>query len=244
MLEKRKIFLLVICFAALCLSVAPAMADLVDFTAYETLMTVDVTGVGDGTTATTTIEAQYPTSSLDMYMYDGDGSELQSLIMEPYVLTATFDFTGAGDDYSAIGSLVVNDTTSSTKIAADFVSTTVTFEPISAGWGGHWASRLTMTGNLTPQGTNTSILLGGSSWVFVGTTGTISLANADDFDHGDMMILQYYVPYGSLQDFFVANGARDAYGLLNAQIHSPIPPAVLLGIIGLGVAGLKLRKYA
>ncbi len=243
MLKGRKFFLL-ICFIALYLSAAPAMADIVDFTAYETLMTVEVTGVGDGTTATTTIVAQYPTSSMDMYIYDDDGSELQSLIMEPYDLTATLDFTGSGNDYSVIGSFVVNDTSTSAKIAADFLSTTVTFDPEPI-WGGNWDSRLTMTGYLTPLGTNTSILLGGSSWEFVGTTGTISLANADVFDHGNMMILEYYVPYGSLQDFLAADGAMDAYGLLRAEIRStPIPPAVLLGIIGLGVVGLKLRKYA
>ena len=241
MLKRR--LLLVISLAALCLSTAPAMADFVDLTASQTLMTVDVTGSGDGTTATATVMAEDPTSSMDMYIYADDGSELQSLIAEPYDLTATLDFTGSGNDYSAIGSLMVNDT-SSTKIAADFVSTTSTFEPIPI-WGGNWASRLTMTGSLTPQGTNTSILLGGSSWEFVGTTGTISLANADSFDQGTMIVFEYYVPYGSLQDFFAADGAKDAYGMLNAQIHStPIPAAVLLGIIGLGVAGLKLRKYA
>ncbi len=245
MLKGRKCLLL-ICFMALYLSAVPAMADFVNFTAFENLMTVETTGVGDGTTATTTIVAQNPTSSMNMYIYDDDWSELQSLIMEPYDLTVMLDFTGSGNDYSAIGSLVVNDTSTTAKIAADFVSTTVTFDPQPI-WGGNWDSRLTMTGYLTPQGTNPSILLGGSSWEFVGTTGTISLAtNADDFDQGSMVIFEYYVPFKSLQDFLAADGAMDAYGLLNAEIiHStPIPTAVLLGVIGLGVVGLKLRKYA
>ena len=241
MLEKRRIFLLVICFAALCLSAAPAMADFVDLTAYETMMTV--TDVWDGTTATTTVVSQYPTSSMDMYIKDSDGNILQSLIVMPYDLTATLDFTVAGGVYSATGSLVVNDT-GGTKIAADFLSTSVTFTPEDKGF--FWASVLEVTGYLTRLETNPSILLGGSSWVFEDTTtgDTISLASgADNFDHGEMIVYEYYVNYGSLQDFLEA-GVMDAYGVLNAEIHStPIPAAVLLGVIGLGVVGLKLRKY-
>ena len=241
MLKRR---LLVISLAALCLSAAPAMADFVDLTAYETAMTL--TDVWDGTTATATVEAQYPTSSMEMYIKDDGGNILQSLIVEPYDLTATLYFTVAGDDYSAIGSLLVYDDTSSInpKIAADFVSETVTFTPEKLPWG-PWVSTLDVTGYLTPQGTNTSILLGGSSWEFAtSATENISLVDADDFDHGNMVVFQYYVPYGSLQEFLAA-GTMDAYGLLNAEIYStPIPAAVLLGVIGLGVVGLKLRKYA
>jgi hypothetical protein len=194
--------------------------------------------------ATTTIEALFPGSStMDMYIKDDGGNVLQSLIAEPYDLTATLDFTGSGNDYSAIGSLWVNDDTGSTKIAADFVSTTLTFTPVPR-FGGTWASTLDVTGYITPQGTNTSILLGPSPWEFVGANGTISLADPSPFTQGNMIVFEYKVPYGSLQDFFVADD-KDAYGMLNAQIYAtPIPAAVLLGIIGLGVAGLKLRNYA
>ena len=232
--------MLVICFAALCLSAAPAMADFVDLTAYETNMTVN-----DSMAATATIEALVPGGSLmDMYIKEDGGNVLQSLEDEPYNLFATLDFTGSGNDYTAIGSLELYDTTSvvNPKIAADFVSTSVTFTPLQ--YGPIWASVLEMFGNLTPQNPNTSILLG-DPWVFVGTNGTISLAaDPSSFTHGNMMILEFYVPYGSLQDFFEADN-MDALGMLNAKIHStPIPAAVLLGVIGLGVVGLKLRKYA
>ena len=237
MLKRR---LLVISFTALCFSVAPAVADFVDLTADDTKMSVTTTA-DEGMTATTTIESLGSAQSLmDMYIKDDGGNVLQSLIAEPYDLTAMLDFTGSVNDYSATGSLVVNDT-GVPKIAADFSSATLTFTPVPV-FGGNWASILYMTGYLTPQEQYTSILLGDSPWEF----GTISLSDPDPslFTHGDMVVFEYKVPYGSLQDFFAA-GYMDAYGMLNAEIHStPIPAAVLLGIIGLGVAGLKLRKYA
>ena len=233
---KRRTLLLVICFAALYFSAVPAMADFVDLTAYETVMTV--TDVWDGTTATTIVEAEFPTSTMNMYIKDNDGNILQSLVVQPYDLTATLVFTGSGNDYSAIGSLVVNDT-SSTKIDAAFLSDMVTFTP------GAWISTLTMTGYLTPQPGNTSILLGGNPWEFANSpTEKISLTNADDFDHGIMIVFEMFLHAPSLQDYLSADGAQ-GQGQLTAQIHStPIPGAVLLGVLGLGVVGVKLRKYA
>jgi len=105
-----------------------------------------------------------------------------------------------------------------------------------------------MTGYLTPQNSNPSILLGDSPWVYVGKdvglgSPTLTLDNPADFTHGTMVVLEFNMPYVSLQDFFLGN--KDASGVLNATIHStPIPAAVLLGVIGLGVVCLKLRKFA
>jgi hypothetical protein len=59
-----------------------------------------------------------------------------------------------------------------------------------------------------------------------------------------MMVFEYTVQFKTFQEFLAVSSA-DGSGYLHAEIHStPIPAAVLLGIIGLGVAGLKLRKYA
>jgi hypothetical protein len=242
MKTKKPLLLVVICFEALCLSAAPAMADFVDLWAYDTLMTVETTGPDfDGTTATTTIVSHIPGSSyMNMYIHDDDGITYQSLELEPYNLTAVLDFTGSGNDYSATGSLVVNDTTGA-KIAADFVSTTITFEPLFMN---PFSNTIYVSGYLTPQGTNQSILQPeDSSWEFAGLTGTISLLDkANSYDTGNMVVLEYNVNYGSLQAFLAADGAT-ALGMLNATIV-PIPTAVLLGIIGLGLVGLKVREYA
>ena len=241
MLEKRRIFLLVICFAALCLSIAPAMADFVDLTAEYTLMTVtDTDTSSEGiTTASTIIRPISPfVSKMDMYIKDDGGNVLQSLEDEPYDLTAMLVFTGSGDDYSATGSFEVYDA-GYTKIAAYFESTTLTFESVYNSWAGEWIGTITMNGVLTPQ-EPPSILSLGSPWEYK----TISLADPSSFTHGNMMVFEYTVQFKTFQEFLTVSSA-DGSGYLHAEIHStPIPTAVLLGIIGLGVAGLKLRKYA
>lgn len=239
MLKRR---LLVISLAALCLSTAPTMADFVEINAGYSMMSVTDTSGGSGTSATATVIG---TSTMNMNIKNSDGSIQQSIIVDPSALDANLEFIGlGGNDYTASGSLEMYDDSDDTKIAADFASTTLNYNysfwhPILGD-----VYTMTLTGYLTPQNPNTSILLGGSPWKFVGTDGTLSLAgDPADFDHGLMVVFEYSIPYGSMQDFFIADG--DASGMLFAEIHStPIPAAVLLGVIGLGVAGLKLRKYA
>lgn len=235
MLKRR---LLVISFAALCLSVAPAMADFVELTASQTKMTVTATN-------TTIIEPLYPggSSTMDMFIKDDGGNVLQSLIAEPYNLTAMLDFTGSGNNYSATGSLKVYDNTSDVdpKISAEFETTILTFDSLPPNPFTGPSGILTMTGYLTPTPPDTSILLG-DPWEFVGAT-TITLGNSADFDQGTMVVFEYIVQFGTLQDYLAEIDAQGS-GMLIAQVHStPIPAAVLLGVIGLGIVGLKLRKY-
>lgn len=237
-MKTKKLF--VICFAALCLSAAPAMADFVDLTAEYTLMTVtDTDTSSEGiTTASTIIRPISPfVSKMDMYIKDDGGNVLQSLEDEPYDLTAMLVFTGSGNDYSATGSLEVYDD-GYTRIAAYFESTTLIFDSVYNPWAGKWIGTLTMNGFLTPQ-EPPSILLG-SPWEYK----TISLADPSSFTLGNMMVFEYTVQFETFQEFLAVSGA-DGSGYLHAEIHStPIPAAVLLGVIGLGVVGLKLRKYA
>ena len=240
MLEKRRIFLLVICFAALCLSAAPAMADFVELLAGSTQMTVTDTSGGGGTSATATVIAA---DTIKMSLKDSDDLTLlqPEITVDSSALNATLYFEGTGgNDYTATGSLEMSDI--DTKIAADFVSTTLTFDSSWNQWAGTYMGTLNMTGYLTTQENETSILLGDSPWEF----GTISLSDPDPslFTHGNMIDFHYNMQYETLQEF-LAKVSADGSGLLNAQIYStPIPAAVLLGIIGLGVAGLKLRKHA
>ena len=63
--------------------------------------------------------------------------------------------------------------------------------------------------------------------------GSIALAEADNAGH----LNQYPVKVMNLYDS-LGNRAQDVLVLV------PVPAAVLLGVLGLGVAGWKLRKYA
>ncbi len=70
------------------------------------------------------------------------------------------------------------------------------------------------------------------------------LGDPADFTHGTMVVFEYVVRFGTFQEFLAEIGAQGS-GMLIAEVHStPIPAAVLLGVIGLGVVGLKLRKFA
>lgn len=215
----------------------PVMADFVDFFVYDTGMTITPTGDMDGTTATGEINnAMF----MNVNIKDDDGfvQETLALSSADFDIAAVLNFTGSGNDYSATGSLAISDA-DGLKVAADFMSSEVTFNMAPSNY-------LEITGYLSPQGTNASILLGGSSgstWDFVGPTETISLVgNIASFNFGDMLVIRYNVPYNSLQSFF--QNSTVLMGTLNATVMPmPIPAAVVLGILGMGVVGLKLRKF-
>jgi len=239
---KRILLLFLICCAALCLGTAPAMADLwVDFIAPQTQLTVDTTSPpGDGTLATATMVGA-PNTGLYVYITDTDNVIApQSLTHNPYDLTALLNFAGAGNAYSVTGELMINDETGGTKVAAVFESTYVEFTKTSA-----FMSDLHIEGVLSPLAGNQSILSESSSWEFVGNnTETVSLAaNAAYYDTGAITVFDMEVGgYGTLQEYLADDGAT-GIGDLSASIV-PVPAAALLGMIGLGVVGVKLRKYA
>lgn len=238
MLRTRLI--LAVSLTALCLGATSAMADFVDFYANDTVMTITSAGA---TGAVATITPEDTTSTLEVNVKADDNSLLDSMSMGGYDLTAVLTFVGMGNDYSATGTLAVNDA-EGTKILADFQSTDVSFAPLIPDHP--YSNYITVHGTLSPQSPNKSILLGGGSytWDFVDTpTETASLAgNIASFDAGNMVVFKYNIPFGSLQDFLSAQNA-EGDGMLVGTV-TPVPVAVLLGVIGMGVAGLKLRKFA
>jgi len=74
-----------------------------------------------------------------------------------------------------------------------------------------------------------------------GVGNTLTLNNWDSWDGGDLVSLHFVTAGMNLDTFFGANRTSEGAGDLSVV---PVPTAVLLGILGLGVAGVKLRKYA
>jgi hypothetical protein len=80
-----------------------------------------------------------------------------------------------------------------------------------------------------------------------GLSGTYINWAADAVTLGGSNDTWYNLWGNTIGDIRVMNLWKDANHTLNAQdqmVRVPTPAAVLLGIIGLGVAGVKLRKYA
>jgi len=247
--------LLVISLAALCVGVAPAMADLaVVIDSSETMLTIDskasqfdLTALGtardSGSRMTAQVQDTVTTNTLDGIRIDG------------YSMSLGFHFLGAGNAYTANGSFKLGDVSATTTwdMEADFTSSSVALVTV----GGE--KRLEIQGSLSPISGNPSILMGSEPWVFTGTAQsgpanadgvltTITIPGAFRYDTGGLVAM-YYPVFGqpsSLQDLFnsASVGTHMDNGSVQAQVVVPVPAAFLLGFLGLGAAGLKLRRYA
>jgi hypothetical protein len=177
---------------------------------------------------------------------------LDGVRIDGFNMSLTFNFLGSGSTYSANGDFTLADK-NSTALMARFTSTNVSLSPL----GG--AEELSIEGLLTTMPGQSSILVGGNPWVFVGdhqqgtanqdSAGTtITVANPLSYITGGLVALHYpvYGDYGSLEELFGALDKSDELdnGSMHAQITPvPVPATVLLGLLGLGAAGLKLRKF-
>ncbi len=93
----------------------------------------------------------------------------------------------------------------------------------------------------------------GDPWVFVGnadgggadqdsTSSQITVLNPESYDGGTILTLKFGMTL-PLDEFF----GQDRLGLTGGEVKGaivPVPAAVLLGMLGMGIAGLKLRKHA
>jgi len=245
---------LVLGLAALCVAAAPAMAGLsVVVDSSQTQMTIttktsqnDVIGVATAKSGTSqlTVETQDNTPP---------GAILDGVEETGYTMALTFHFLGAGNAYTANGTALFADADATVPwdIQADFTSTSVALVTVGT------SVRLEIQGLMSTMPGNEAILVGGDPWVFTGTASdgspdgdgnpvTVTVPQAFNYDTGGMVAVNFPVfgSPGTLEAFFAS--VNQGESLINGSVHAeivPVPAAVLLGILGFGAAGLRLRKY-
>lgn len=241
---------LVLGVAVLCFGAGPAVADLyLDVDVSFTSMTITPAGLGTASVAI----GDSDFSSVAAYLWDDagtSGSADDVLMDEAYILGgANFDallnltfLQAASEAWSASGTVTVRDTTFSDVIAGNFTSTRIEIPSTSTD--------LYVHGRLSPIAPSTSILTT-SPWVFAGqmgpdgsdgVAGQVTLDPADYFDSGIVTVLHYRVGTSSLDTLFSTSDSFIQGDVSMTLV--PVPAAFLLGMLGMGVAGLKLRKHA
>ena len=167
------------------------------------------------------------------------------LVGTDYSLALSLDLVDllGPDNWSGTGKLTFTDTGSADVVEAAVTTTSITMP----------SGILMIQANLSDWGANDSILIGSDPWVFngqseiagEGTEGNvnqITMYNPGNYDWGDVLTLKFSAPASSLDGLFSEDRVLGA-GEVKGQVV-PVPAAVLLGFLGLGAAGLKLRKFA
>ena len=255
---KRRL-LVVISFAVLCLSAAPTRADLSLYVDVEqTTMSydpltkhADITLMDDAEVIVSLYDEATRVDNVKIYndMLVGGGADS---VFDAHM---NLDFVQAGvENWSATGDLWLTDNTTGNRFEADFVSSNIYI-------GGTSGNELFIAGSLSPFGANEAILVdpgSGNPWTFAGEhdnlfgggqdgmDNQVTVSLWEPWDSGSVIVMHYNVGTDSLDTLFGTSSPSGGYidGDIDMTITAPIPAAVLLGMIGLGVAGLKLRKYA
>lgn len=251
MLKRR--LLVVLSFAVLCLSSAPAMAGLmIDVDIHSTEL--QLSDNGDGTYAGLGTEST--SSALEAYIVkDGWIITQQTSIAALSTGDMVFDltFSQSGGVWTAVGDLSLKDNTGAVVIKGDVSASSVKYIGIGD-------DSIEIRGYLSTPSGDPSILQTTGSWTFAGDDGpdadsawdTIGLSSgAENYDSGTLVVAHFLLPLDvtSLSQLFTFVTDNDPTTLVAGNVDIsitpvPVPAAVLLGVIGLGVVGLKLRKYA
>ena len=234
--------LIILSIAALCLSAAPAQADLFRFsfddlkTAYSGTtftFTADKTTGPLGTTGSVTRYAPLSGKALFNWTLPANIDPLDArgilAIKGDFQLTMTLsNITATTAD--AVGSFIIWDVSDNNPLTpADTI-----FGDLAGVWTQSAQSALTFDGLLSGVGYTDP-----TPGNFDGHSGAIDFAVAGSPPPwvGTILQITATAPWFTVGDFDVTGGSLDATIV-------PVPGAVLLGILGLSAAGIKLRRFA
>jgi hypothetical protein len=155
------------------------------------------------------------------------------------------------DNWSAAGTLTFTDTdTSSNAVKADFTSSSIAIVNGATGY-------LEIKGYLlTSSGKDAILINRGDPWKFMGqASSTPDTPDADSVDgqitrgdraaqdNGTLLVLKFAIGQTSLDTLFGGENRTIDAGEVKGSIV-PAPAAIGLGLIGLGLIGWYMRRYA
>ena len=208
---------------------------------------------GTASTFTVNLEEMRPTSTvvLDRAMISGGSSG------NPFDFLLTMKLTDLPgvDNWSATGVLTFTDTyTDSNAVMADFKSSSIAIMYGAAGY-------LEIRGYLSTSSGQDSILLStrGDPWKFMGqdwntpgpsegepdadgVDGQITRAERAAQDNGALVCMKFAIGEGSLDTLFSGDRSIGSGQVMGSVV--PAPAAVVLGLMGLGMVGMWMRRYA
>lgn len=218
---KRTIFLLVFCFTAFCLSGAPAFADMFDFS-------VSLVMTFDGTTLNASLY-DYGAATLNRLE-----APLETVGLQPYYTSGDFSLSMTVDNIDNIAHSATG--------TGEFTLTDIDGDTITGEISGNWAL---IGGYTTFSGDLTNVQWSTDDGFFNGDSGSDDAAVPLDLvtlPPWDGQMINLTINHEAWMMLPSGWGGKIKPGTIFAVV--PTPAAVLLGILGLGVVGIKLRKYA
>jgi hypothetical protein len=146
----------------------------------------------------------------------------------------------AADGYPIIGTFSATDVTGTTKFLADFNSTNV-------GLTSAFDGTLIIEGLLSGVNGQSILANANSPWVYEGQLGSdVVVQNPEKYTQGQLIHIAFDVDANTLAEMFDSNyRKRDGKGFLCGSVSQvPVPAAVALGLVGLGMVGWWMRKFA